>query len=225
MRALVSSVVIGCVARVARVACVACLACVACGEEPEHVHDEGEDVPFAVEVLSFSPGEGAGFGQDRMPDVVLGPPVSSGSTSSGSLDVVSLGARGEIVLRLGLPLVDEEGPDLLVFENPFLVNTDAGPSTLPTAEPGEVAVSEDGETFVTFACAPEAAAPNGCAGYALVLGGEPTDPETAGGDAFDLADVGLSSASFVRITDKGPETGVGVSAGFDLDAIASVHSP
>lgn len=197
----------------------------ACGEEPAHIHDDGADEPFAIEVVSYTPGDGAGFGQDRMPDVVLGAPVPPESTQSGSLDVVSLGARGEIVLRMGAPVVDEDGVDLLVFENPFVVNTEAGPSTVPTAEPGEVSVSEDGETFVAFACAPDAAAPNGCAGYAVVLGGEPTDPETAGGDAFDLADVGLSSASFVRIVDKGPQNGAGTSAGFDLDAVASVHAP
>lgn len=195
----------------------------ACGEEPPHEHPDDEAAgPFAVEVVSFTPGEGAGFGQDKMPDVVLGPPVPPASTSQGSLDVVSLGAGGSIVLRLGAPIVDDEGADLLVFENPFLVNTEEGPQ--PNAEPGEVAVSDDGETFVPFACAPDAPAPNGCAGYGVVLGGEPTDPETAGGDAFDLADVGMSSASFVRIVDRGPANGIGSSAGFDLDAIASVHA-
>lgn len=196
----------------------------ACGEEPEHIHDDGNDGPFAVEVVSFTPGQGAGFGQDKMPDVVLGAPVAAESTSSGGLDVLSLGARGEIVLRIGTPIVDEDGVDLLVFENPFLVNTEAGPSTEPSAEPGEVSVSVDGTTFVAFACAPDEPSPNGCAGYGLVLGGEPTDPETAGGDAFDLADVGLSSASYVRIIDRGPETGGGTTAGFDLDAIASLHA-
>jgi hypothetical protein len=198
------------------------LVTIACGEEPPHVHDENEG-PFAVEVVSFTPGEGAGFGQDKMPDVVFGPPVPAESTSSGSLDVVSLGARGSIVLRIGSPVVDEDGVDLLVFENPFLVNTKEGPK--PNAEPGEVSVSDDGEAFVAFACVPDQPAPNGCAGYGVVLGGEPTDPATAGGDAFDLADVGLSSASYVRIDDRGPENGVGSSAGFDLDAIASVHAP
>jgi hypothetical protein len=204
------------------------LALAACGDEPPHVHDDpDEQVPFAVEVISFNPGPGAGFGQDKMPDVVLGPPLPAASTSAGGLDVVSLGARGEIVLRLGLPVVDEDGVDLLVFENPFLVDTEEGPSTEPTAEPGEVSVSEDGETFVTFSCTPEAPSPNGCAGYAPVLAGEPTDPLTAGGDAFDLADVGLSAASFVRIVDKGPDADggtAGISVGFDLDAIASVHT-
>ena len=40
--------------------------------------------------MSFEPGGNAGFGQDQLPDVVLGPPMGKG-TSRGSLDVLSLG--------------------------------------------------------------------------------------------------------------------------------------
>lgn len=194
-------------------------ACVACGGEPPHnIVDDG---PFAVEVHSFVPGAGAGFGQERMPDVVLGPP-HGGQTASGSTDVLSLGKGGAIVLRLGRPIIDGDGPDLLVFENPFLVG-----GNQVFAEPGEVAVSADGENFTTFPCAPVDDAPNGCAGFTPVLAGEvvdvdATNPKTAGGDAFDLADVGVTAASFVRIVDVGPG-GAAPSAGFDLDAAASVH--
>ncbi|HXV75760.1 MAG TPA: hypothetical protein VD788_05520 [Candidatus Polarisedimenticolaceae bacterium] len=46
----------------------------------------------------------------------------------------------------------------------------------------------------------------------------------AGGDAFDLADVGLPSARFVRITDAGTGAGFAGSAeGFDLDALVVLH--
>lgn len=194
--------------------------CAGCGEEPPHEHPV-VDGPFAVEVVSFDAGENAGFGQDRMPDVVLGPP-GGGRSASGSTDVLSLGNGGAIVLRLGRAILDGEGADLIVFENPFLFG---GGEVF--SEPGEVSVSADGETFATFACAPDDESPNGCAGYTPVLAGvevdvDATNPETAGGDAFDLADVGLSTASFVRIVDKG-DGGAAPSAGFDLDAIASVH--
>ena len=75
---------------------------------------------FADVVVSFDPGDGAGFGADKMPDVVLGPPLGGGALS-GSMDVVSLGNRGVVVLELlGVGLVDGPGVDLLVFENPYL---------------------------------------------------------------------------------------------------------
>jgi len=47
----------------------------------------------------------------------------------------------------------------------------------------------------------------------------------AGGDAFDLADVGLAQARYVRITDLNLGTGFAGSAeGFDLDAVVALHS-
>lgn len=194
--------------------------CAACGVEPSNEQPSGEG-PFAVEVVSFEPGANAGFGQDRMPDVVLGPP-RGGQTASGSTDVVSLGIAGAIVLRMGRPLIDGEGADLLVFENPFLFG-----GTHVFSEPGEVSVSEDGVSFHTFPCAVDADSPNGCAGFVPVLAGElvdvdATNPATAGGDAFDLADLGLARAWFVRILDRAA-SGAAPSAGFDLDAVASVH--
>jgi hypothetical protein len=52
---------------------------------------------------------------------------------------------------------------------------------------------------------------------------DPTDPAVAGGDAFDLAEVGLPRARFVRIRDGGTSDYAGVSGGFDLDAVAVVN--
>jgi hypothetical protein len=63
----------------------------------------------------------------------------------------------------------------------------------------------------------------------------PNDPELfdplgtggvsgAGGDAFDLAQVGLAEARFVRITDADTQIGFpGSGAGFDLDALVVLH--
>jgi hypothetical protein len=47
---------------------------------------------------------------------------------------------------------------------------------------------------------------------------DPTDPATAGGDPFDLADLGLAAARYVRVTDR-----PGDGAVFDLDAVSIVH--
>lgn len=181
---------------------------------------------FADEVISFLPGPGAGFGADDLPDIVLGPPQGNGA-GLGGFHVLSLGLGGTIVLKSATPILDGNGPDLIVFENPFFVG---GNPQSPFAEPGEVAVSQDGVAFFTFPC--EADRPQdmypGCAGvhpvYAnpSVNGIDPTDPAVAGGDAFDLDELGLAWARYVRIRDLST-TGGGSSAGFDLDAIAIIH--
>jgi hypothetical protein len=47
----------------------------------------------------------------------------------------------------------------------------------------------------------------------------------AGGDAYDLADVGLEEARFVRILDSGAPTGfAGTAEGYDFDAVVALHS-
>ena len=58
----------------------------------------------------------------------------------------------------------------------------------------------------------------------------PFDPSTAGGNAYDLAEVGLTHARYVRIVDRTeeacPEAGPDkpITNGFDLDAIAIVNA-
>lgn len=188
-------------------------------DSPADTAPPGPDA-FADAVARFAPGEGAGYGQDAFPDVVLGPPTG-GEGGNASLDVLSLGREGVIELEFtDIGLVDGEGPDLLVFENPFT----------GFYEPGQVGVSEDGLTWLDWPCAAEDAAGAfpGCAGVGLVYsnptnGVDPTDPAVAGGDAFDLADLGLARARFVRITDAGVSSYDGISGGFDLDAVAVVH--
>jgi len=156
-----------------------------------------------------------------MPCIVEGPPVGCGP-DCGSLDVVSLGYEGTIVVSLDdVEIVDGPGPDLLVFENPF-------PAWI---EPGFVAVSDDGENWTEWPCEPQNV--DGgypfCAGAHAVLsnpgnGISPTDPAVAGGDAFDLADIGVTQARYVRIRDSGFSHYGGDTGGFDLDAVAAVHS-
>lgn len=49
-------------------------------------------------------------------------------------------------------------------------------------------------------------------------------PVGSGGDTFDLADVGLSAIRFVRLDGGNQYQGFDMLGGFDLDAIAGVHS-
>jgi len=177
------------------------------------------------------PGTHAGFGADKLPGIVLGPPVGGGDLQ-GSLDVLSLGDGGSITLAFRDNIIcDGPGVDFTVFENPFHIGSVDGPIFI---EVGIVAVSQDGVNFVTFPYNPVTFA--GLAGLTPVYsnpdnGIDPTDPTVSGGDHFDLADVGLTWAAYVRITDPGdaiPDSGShvppGNSGGFDLDAIAAVHS-
>lgn len=177
---------------------------------------------FASRVVEFTAGEGAGFGQSRMPDIVLGRPEGTGDMR-GSTHVVSLGRGGRICLEMAAPITDGPGADFIVFENAFII---AGtPDTY--RELGEVSVSEDGARFVTFTC--DTRAPyRDCAGVNPVYASsmntlDATDPRYAGGDAFDLATVGLSRARVVCVRDLATQELSPPSTGFDLDAIAAVH--
>jgi thrombospondin type 3 repeat protein len=112
-------------------------------------------------------------------------------------------------------------------------------------------VSADGEHFVAFPCAlDDAPYYPGCAGIYPVFANaddpaapSPLEPSTtpiadlvgipidsftppagSGGDSFDLAAIGLSTARFVRIDASNLRPGLDGLAGFDLDAVAEVHA-
>ena len=76
-----------------------------------------EPDPFIDQVVSYTEGEGAGFGQEDYPDIVFGPPMGAGP-NAGSLDVLSLGMNGEIIVAFeDWIITDGDGVDLIVFEN------------------------------------------------------------------------------------------------------------
>ncbi|HEY6876512.1 MAG TPA: hypothetical protein VI299_00785 [Polyangiales bacterium] len=184
-------------------------------------------LPYAQQVVSFRAGSNAGYGRDKFPGVVLGPPSGEG-TNAGALDVLSLGVGGEIVLDLGSrTIVDGPGPDFIVFENPFWPG---GVRASVFAELGEVSVSEDLTTWQTFPCSTTPSAPGmypGCAGWTPTLAYDPfaivpLDPARTGGDAFDLATLSATRARYVRVRDLST-SGQGTSAGFDLDAVGIIH--
>ncbi len=166
-------------------------------------------------VEAFAPGPDASFGHDALPEVALGPPEIA--DAGGSLDVVSLGCGGSITLAFDPPgIVDGPGPDMAVYENAFAT----GDTTF--AEPARVLVSDDGARWRAFECTLSGDGswpPLGCAGVT---------PSSEGGDPFDLADVGLDHARYVRLVDVsvayyGDDTWcTGGAGGFDLDAIEAV---
>ena len=123
-------------------------------------------------------------------------------------------------------IVDEAGPDFIVFENAFFVG---GSEDSVFAELASVAVSDDGEHWEEFPCSASEPPYGQCAGWHPTLANaaendiDPLNPAVAGGDAFDLADVGLSQARFVRITDR-PDLDAGLDGVFDLDAVSIVNA-
>lgn len=205
--------------------------------------------PYIDAVVSWQVGTGGGGHEADLPGIVLGPPRGGGAFT-GSLDVFSLGLGGQIVVEFrDNVVVDRPGPDFTIFENAFLQR---GLTTLaPFAEPGTVSVSADGVTWKTFPCAlDQPPYYPGCAGVYPVFADaddpaspSPLVPSTApiaslvgldidtfvppagsGGDSFDLASVGLDAIRFIRIDGGQMIVGLQQLAGFDLDAVAGVHS-
>jgi hypothetical protein len=140
---------------------------------------------------------------------------------------VSLGNGGWVVVGFeDNAIVDRPGPDFIVFENAFFVG---GSEDNVFAELATVAVSDDGEHWVEFPCSASEPPYGQCAGWHPTLANaaenelDPLNPDEAGGDAFDLADVCLAQARFVRITDR-PDLDAGLNGVFDLDAVSVVHA-
>ncbi len=181
---------------------------------------------WADGVVSFTPGTGAGFGQNFFPDNVLGPPdpdptLSVYNSSCKPQEILSLGHGGEIILEFSDNyIIDGNGVDFTVFENVFLTwGTDE-----PFIEAAIVSVSMNGVDWVTFPYDTSTWA--GFAGVTPTMDNQhPTNPNVSGGDSFDLTDVGLPYACFVKLTDIGDLKQEGAWNGdFDLDAVVAVNS-
>jgi hypothetical protein len=185
---------------------------------------DGPGARFATSVVGHEFGPGQNFGQDAFPAPLFGAPKGAGERN-GSTDVVSLGNGGTVTVAFeGNGIADEPGPDFIVFENAFWAGGDA---EQPFAELGTVAVSDDGVTWHEFPCTATQAPYGHCSGWRPVYANpdenalDPLDPAVAGGDPYDLSDIGVDRARFVRITDRADLTGLnGV---YDLDAVGIVH--
>lgn len=211
---------------------------------------EPSPAPVLLDVVSDAPGaSGEGFGDPMR--AING--VRGGGPSRGGLDVYSLDYSDRQHLTLGLSgdrvIHDGEGPDLVVFENPF--RTAAGGHFM---DPVVVSVSRDGIRFVELPHAYEAPDPRmysndpdhwrGFGGVSPVLlheedaPGDPFDPIAAGGDSFDLAELAPEGGEaeailregvrFVRLSSAAvaidPRTGARyprdpVSNGADIDGV------
>lgn len=220
---------------------------------------------FPDRVASFTAGVNAGFGAAYYPGNVLGAPHGNSNPQTPTFtqqDLLSLGTGGEITLEFtGTEITNGAGADFTVFENPVQPIGDPSQSFVDSAT---VSVSTDGTSWTTFPFHIVSTDANqlyykanyvGLAGvmptYSSPTNGiSPFDPAVSGGDQFDLSDIGMSRARFVRIRDTGTtsvgattdslghivndygnqldpdptQPGTGIAAGFDLDAVAAIHS-
>lgn len=193
----------------------------------------------ADEVVDAPDATGEGFGDPSR--AVNG--VRGGGLTAQSLDVYSISLEGHLVLGWsGRRVMDGPGVDLVVFENAFQYGDGA-----TFMDPVVVEVSSDGETWVAFphdyVAEDEARYSNRAADWRGFAGRTPVlfheeeraeldrfDPEEAGGDGFDLADLGLASIRYVRLSPASahtnPDTGAPfprdpVSDGPDIDGVAA----
>lgn len=161
--------------------------------------------PWPVRVHSYHFGSSQTFGQDPryFPANVLGVICTTATPTVPCADpcqVVSLGKGGYIALEFDPPIADGPGVDFIVFENAFRY----GNGQVFDEWMG-VEVSQDGQSWVGLpydTLTGEGFAgrtPTGCSGCADPIDWQ--DPAQAGGDAFDLQEVGLAWARYVRVWD------------------------
>lgn len=209
-----------------------------------------ESPAFADRVIAAPGATGEGYADPSR--AVNG--VRGGGVAQGSLDVYSLNYTDRPYITLGFEgraIVDGDGAELVVFENAFRVNA----SDTYFMDPIVVSVSRDGETFrelphryladdpTTYVVSPDAW--EGFAGTLPTLlhvetnPVDPFDPIRAGGNAFDLAELGddeeatalrFEGVRYVRLTSAAvvldPTTGHTyphdrVSDGADVDGVAA----
>jgi hypothetical protein len=183
---------------------------------------DGEGARFVTSVVDHAFGDGQDFGQEEFPAPILGAPLGGGCCQ-GSLDVTSLGEGGFVIVEFdGNVIRDGDGPDFIVFENAFVPS--GAEASAVFAEVGSVSVSQDGVEWLSFPCTADEYPFGDCAGWHPVLSNPDAaeisafDPETAGGDAYDLAELDLAWARYVKIEDRADVDGT-----FDLDAVGIVH--
>lgn len=176
--------------------------------------------PVAVAGYHFGTSQTVGQQAEYFPANVLGMPADAATSTapaSAPTDVVSLGRGGWIVLEFDPVIEDRPGPDFTVFENAFFYGNGLVYDEWLTVE-----VSTDGTNWTAFPYDTVYGA--GMAGRipTAALPASRMDPMASGGDAFDLQDLGLTTARYVRLTDATrwqPADRLGA----ELDAVLALH--
>ncbi len=182
---------------------------------------------WADSVLIFAHGDGQWFGQGEYPAVVLGAPDTSADPLTPSLDVLSLGQFGFIILQFrDNVVVDGPGDDLVIFENSFITSVDSGDTSV-FAEPAYVFLSRDGRFFFLYPFDTSDSNPYNWTGLAGIkptnYGADTSNPDVWMGDRFDISLVGLDTVRFVLIADAVDLCPSSLCSGFDLDAAGCLN--
>jgi hypothetical protein len=178
--------------------------------------------PWVSAVVDYRFGTSQTFGQssEYFPANVIGPVsvVSSlNAPSSSPTDIVSIGKGGYITVTFESPILDGPGADFIVFENPFLY---AGGQVFD--EWLRVEASADGDTWYAFPY--DTITGEGFAGRTPTAPA-PADyrnPATSGGDAFDIALLGLDTVRYIRLWDA-TEYQTPDRLAAELDAVVAIH--
>jgi len=178
----------------------------------------------AIREHLFGTSQTFGQGSQYFPYNVVGAICTTATPTVPCADpcqVVSLGKGGYIVLTFDPPIADGPGADFIVFENAFYYG-----SGQVFDEWMIVSVSQNGTVWHTFSYDSltggglAGRTPTGCQNCSGPINWQ--DPTQAGGDAFDLANVGLPWARYVRLEDatrfQPPDR---LSA--DLDGVVAIH--
>lgn len=177
-------------------------------------------------VMEFVPGTGqyTGQGATFFPRNVLTGPAQTARADVPSTDpreICSIGLGGRITLGLRRRvIVDGPGADFTIFENAFFY--DKGKIF---AEPATIELSKDGHNWLMVPF--DSLTLDGLAGLSPTRDPQANDPSMCGGTPVDIANLGIDSVRWVRLTDvtrlildnpKSPFYDPTLS-GFDLDAV------
>ncbi|MCB0309240.1 MAG: hypothetical protein KDD48_07695 [Bdellovibrionales bacterium] len=194
----------------------------------DHESDPG---PFSYHVHAFFPGKTLLNTPIRDSNVltqdiilkVAGPPDYSIFSQQDQPDrILPLGLGGIIILEVDQGyVVNGEGDDFVIFENPFIYDGKV------FAETAVVSVAEENieTSYRAFPCQSRQSPFEGCAGTKVVAYHPDLPLSEVGGDLFDLKDVSLEKIKFIRIQDTGDHSAMTYGKeGFDLDSIALIHT-
>jgi hypothetical protein len=187
--------------------------------------------PFADDIHSYTLGTDGGWGEAYLPSCISGPPDYNFEEFDKEVlksQIFSLGIGGTAVVEFTDNfIVDGPGVDFTIFEN-GLIDWRNGEEFY---EGAQVFVSADGVEFLDLGYAPGTMTGQM---YNAIYNDptfDPLDPSVSGGDSFDIAfdkdglPTGLTRVSYVMLVDDGDGVSEGHgNSGFDLDAIAAVHS-
>lgn len=218
---------------------------------------------YANQVISYSPGNTPPPGGYTNSSVALGSPQRIAGESSpwpsevtvfngpfANDEIVSIGEGGHLTLRLSnFVLPDPSGPEIGVFENIFLIDGEFdgvvdSPASQFGGDSAEVAVSEDGDSWVTLGTFLFDLPTQG----STDLSGTPSDYQkpftgslnsfanlpydhatdddvfdlldgSGGGNWLDISGTGLSKVGYIRFSVE-DDLNAGTSLNFELDAVS-----